>query len=94
MRCWNCNEELEDGSLFCSFCGKEQNLDTDNSYVESEEDKDEAKRCPFCGGLLEEDAQFCIFCGKEIPIEETVEKQRTKIYLKMIVLLKIKTRMR
>lgn len=78
MRCWNCNEELEDGSLFCSFCGKEQNLDTDNSYVESEEDKDEAKRCPFCGGLLEEDAQFCIFCGKEIPIEETVEKTEVK----------------
>lgn len=65
MKCWNCNAELEEGSLFCPDCGKEQTWS-------------EGKKCPFCGNALEDDAVFCTSCGNRIPSEEILQKETRK----------------
>lgn len=51
MICLNCNREIQDGSLFCNFCG---------TKIE------EQFKCPTCGKVVPEDSAFCPFCGKII----------------------------
>jgi RNA polymerase subunit RPABC4/transcription elongation factor Spt4 len=48
MKCRFCGNEIEDGSLFCGYCGKEQ---------------PKVKYCIQCGHEIDADAEFCGYCG-------------------------------
>lgn len=55
MFCPYCKKEIEDDSLFCSFCG---------SKIEQQESKEKQQStCDACGAALEEGAAFCSACG-------------------------------
>lgn len=63
MKCTKCNNEIQQGSSFCCFCG---------AAVERREDniKTYALKCPNCDGSLEVedglDTFFCKYCGYKI----------------------------
>ena len=50
MKCSNCNEELDEKSVFCTSCGQKI-------------DKDDLKVCPTCGTSNKSNASFCNSCG-------------------------------
>ena len=55
MKCKFCGKEIEEGSLFCGYCGKEQ---------------PKGKACVKCGREIDADAEFCGYCGaKQSAIE-------------------------
>ena len=49
MKCKMCGKEIEDNSLFCKHCGKNQQ---------------ETMKCKMCGKEIEDDSIFCKYCGK------------------------------
>ena len=62
MFCPYCKKEIEDDSLFCSFCG---------SKIEQQESKEKQQStCDACGAALEEGAAFCSACGAAINATE------------------------
>lgn len=68
MKCWNCNEELEDDSLYCTSCGKMQNVSQEKQSELSGNNEDKGKKCPYCGKILDENTNYCIFCGKKLSV--------------------------
>lgn len=68
MKCWNCNEELEDDSLYCTSCGKMQNVSQEKQSEPSGNNEDKGKKCPYCGKILDENTDYCIFCGKKLSV--------------------------
>lgn len=58
--CSNCGKPLEEGALFCTFCGARQ--DPPPSPPEPV--------CPNCGAKLEPDSRFCGSCGACLQAEE------------------------
>ncbi len=56
--CPKCNEELEDGDMFCSHCGEKVG---------------EVRHCANCGAELDEGAKFCSKCGASINTDKEVE---------------------
>ena len=48
MKCKFCNKEIEDGSLFCGYCGKKQ---------------PQVKLCIKCGKEIDVNDTFCCYCG-------------------------------
>lgn len=61
-KCIYCGAQLEEDSIFCSYCGK----------------KIEFQTCPHCGTKLEDDSVFCSNCGmrlqdvpEEVPTHDT-----------------------
>ncbi len=58
--CSNGGKPLEEGALFCTFCGARQNPPP--SPPESV--------CPNCGAKLEPDSRFCGSCGACLQAEE------------------------
>lgn len=62
MKCKFCGKEIEEGSLFCGYCGKEQ---------------PKGKLCIYCGREIEVDADFCGYCGSKQVNNETIEKSVT-----------------
>lgn len=61
-KCIYCGAQLEEDSIFCSYCGK----------------KIEFRTCPHCGTKLEDDSVFCSNCGmrlqdvpEEVPTHDT-----------------------
>lgn len=56
MKCKFCGKEIEEGSLFCGYCGKEQS---------------KAKCCVQCGREIDADAEFCGYCGAKQSASET-----------------------
>lgn len=48
MKCKYCNNEIDEGSVFCGYCGKKQ---------------PEVKYCIKCGQEISPDDVFCGFCG-------------------------------
>lgn len=91
MKCWNCNEELEDDSLYCTSCGKMQNLSREKPSKHSENNEDKGKKCPYCEKILDDNAKYCIFCGKKLsaPInfKQPVYKYLSGIAVLVLVLL-------
>lgn len=59
MRCKFCGNEIEEGSLFCGYCGKEQ---------------PKVKYCVQCGHEIDADAEFCGYCGAKQTIADNTEK--------------------
>ena len=55
--CPYCKSPVEDGSLFCTNCGKPLNGEKD-IYTEN--------ICPCCGAELEEGATICLNCGNSV----------------------------
>lgn len=77
--CRNCGTKLEDGSKFCSECGKEIT---------------QANVCPHCGASIGGGDVFCQSCGKNLKeaqsgesvvYEEEVSKNGFKKYLPYII---------
>lgn len=91
MKCWNCKEELEDDSLYCTSCGKMQNLSREKPSKPSENNEDKGKKCPYCEKILDDNAKYCIFCGKKLsaPInfKQPVYKYLSGIAVLVLVLL-------
>lgn len=91
MKCWNCNEELEDDSLYCTSCGKMQNLSREKPSKPPENNEDKGKKCPYCEKILDDNAKYCIFCGKKLsaPInfKQPVYKYLSGIAVLVLVLL-------
>ena len=58
--CSNCGKPLEEGALFCTFCGAKQN----HPPAPPE------PVCPSCGAKLEPDSRFCGSCGACLQAEE------------------------
>lgn len=56
MKCKFCGKEIEEGSLFCGYCGKEQS---------------KVKYCVQCGREIDADAEFCGYCGAKQSASET-----------------------
>nr|WP_297016300.1 zinc ribbon domain-containing protein [Prevotella sp.] len=56
-KCICCGAQLEEDSVFCSYCGK----------------KIEFRSCSYCGAKLEDDSIFCSKCGMRLQdtLEET-----------------------
>lgn len=57
-KCIYCGAQLQEDSVFCSYCGK----------------KIEFRSCSHCGAKLEDDSVFCSKCGTKLPdtFEETL----------------------
>lgn len=91
MKCWSCNEELEDDSLYCTSCGKMQNLSREKPSKPPENNEDKGKKCPYCEKILDDNAKYCIFCGKKLsaPInfKQPVYKYLSGIAVLVLVLL-------
>ena len=49
-KCVFCGSQLEEESIYCSYCGK----------------KIEYPTCPRCGTILEEESLFCSKCGMRL----------------------------
>ena len=66
MKCKFCGNEIEQGSLFCSYCGKEQL---------------QSKRCIKCGHEIDADAKFCDFCGasQSMTREQKLQQKRSTV---------------
>ncbi|MBO5460578.1 MAG: YARHG domain-containing protein [Ruminococcus sp.] len=64
MRCPNCGNPIEEGSLFCTICG---------SKVEQpvKKRKEKGVYCPYCGAYNEADSAFCEACGSDLDDLET-----------------------
>lgn len=60
MNCPNCNEELEEGSIFCPGCGEKIN-------------KDDFKECPDCGTSNKSDAIYCNSCGFNFTVPQKTD---------------------
>lgn len=63
MKCQYCNEEIADGSIFCTACGKK--------LPEKQPEEQETKKitpmfCTACGSKLKEGALFCTQCGAKV----------------------------
>ena len=48
IRCYNCGKEIDEGSVFCGYCGKKQPT---------------VKYCVKCGKEIGLDDAFCGYCG-------------------------------
>ena len=59
MKCRFCGNEIEDGSLFCGYCGKEQ---------------PKMKYCVQCGREIDADAEFCGYCGAKQTIADNTKE--------------------
>lgn len=55
MKCVFCGKEIEEGSLFCGYCGREQ---------------PKVKYCVQCGREIDADADFCGYCGAKQSVDE------------------------
>lgn len=66
MKCKFCGNEIEQDSLFCSYCGKEQL---------------QSKRCIKCGQEIDADAKFCDFCGasQSMTREQKLQQKRSTV---------------
>jgi uncharacterized RDD family membrane protein YckC len=69
MFCQNCGAELEDGDVFCSYCGT--NIESDIKPIMGAEVK--KRLCPKCGTELKGGEKFCGFCGADTESIEGVE---------------------
>lgn len=69
MICGNCGKQLDDDSLFCTYCGMK---------LDEIQNK---KFCANCGNELDDDAVFCSKCGYKIQHVEanTVSAENEKI---------------
>lgn len=54
--CINCREEFEQGSVFCPFCGTNQNAQHENK----------CRLCKSCGAKINNNVNFCSECGSNI----------------------------
>ncbi|MEE1086124.1 MAG: YARHG domain-containing protein [Schaedlerella sp.] len=59
MRCPNCGNPIDDGSLFCAYCG---------GKVEQQKPRQSSggNYCPYCGAYNDEDSVFCQGCGRDL----------------------------
>lgn len=64
MKCRFCGNEIEDGSLFCGYCGKEQ---------------PKVKYCIQCGHEIDADAEFCCYCGGKQTIADNIEESVAQV---------------
>ena len=65
MKCKYCGNEIEHGSLFCGYCGKEQL---------------QSKRCIKCGHEIDAEARFCNFCGaSQTIVQEQILQQKQSV---------------
>ncbi|MGN1141441.1 MAG: zinc-ribbon domain-containing protein [Oliverpabstia sp.] len=86
MKCWNCNEELEDDSLYCTSCGKMQNVSQEKQSEPSGNNEDKGKKCPYCGKILDENTNYCIFCGKKLSAPKNPKQSMYKYLCGIAVL--------
>lgn len=69
MICPNCNAEIEDGSVFCSKCGK----------------KIIVNKCPNCDTEVKDDDLFCPKCGTKLSNESEKNSESEQIESEPIV---------
>ena len=60
MKCKYCGKEIDEGSIFCGYCGKKQPM---------------VKHCIKCGQEIGLDDAFCGFCGASQNVENVTEEQ-------------------
>ena len=58
MKCPSCNEEINDDSNFCKFCGFNLNV--------IEDLPSEKMFCHNCGKLIDNNSEYCTFCGVKV----------------------------
>ena len=86
MKCWNCNEELDDDILYCTSCGKMQNVSQEKQSEPSGNNEDKGKKCPYCGKILDENTNYCIFCGKKLSVPVNPKQSMDKYLCGIAVL--------
>ena len=66
MKCKQCNRQIRDQEIFCSYCGCKVEVIYESEIKTSKE----LSYCYFCGGENPSHAKFCSSCGKAINLED------------------------
>ncbi len=76
MFCPNCGKKVEDGDVFCMYCGYrlQEPTPVEEPVKEEPVPTPEAPKgafCPNCGNRVEDGDAFCCMCGYRLQSEET-----------------------
>lgn len=69
MYCKKCNNKIDEGSKFCSFCGSKVEEDVNVGKV----------YCTHCGEQIDDNLSVCPYCGKSVK-NTVVDKDDTENY--------------
>ena len=65
MKCPNCEKELEEGAVFCPYCGKDipRETEVDKAIRQEDPTENETAFCGVCGKKISASASCCPYCG-------------------------------